>query len=877
MSKKSIGLLLFLIIVVALAAIYFLWYGEKSKKSNLSEFIPENTAFVVKVNTPGILLNELAHENQMWRSLDTSNLLYRLIDQYGMIDSVLSKNPSISGVLLDQPFFMVAVVDRVDGLAPFLLKQINSRLTLSGLKSFLTESTDRFEVTNVGKETLKINSEQNVYYVAVDRGVLRVSGQLNLLKWPSGIKTAADGSSSIREEVTEFVNNSTEKADARVFINYRALQGLPVSHLTGKGQRLMSLMARLALWTEADVKIKKDKLLFSGFTTVDTLGNYLYNFTTQEPCPNKVVNIVPFNTVLLVNQCFSDYMTYTGRPSKGDAPQIVKETGNEVALVNNAGPGDDFKAKTFAVIHLANGVSSRKTFIQAAKISGSKSKKKYKTYTLRRINHTDFLSSTFGELFLDITGNWFTFIDDYVVFANSAGSLEDFISLYETGKTLDLNENFKTFSDNISTKSNLLVYIKPASVIPFTGLFTDESLAKKFEKYKGNFREIQGIVLQYSSASDKFYTSFFMKHDKQSKEENLALWKVELDDNIIGKPALVWDHRTKTYSTVVFDVLSNMYLINAAGQIQWKKRIDGPPLSELFNVDYFKNGKTQYLFNTKDFVYLIDRNGDFVKGYPIKLNPSATNGLSLFDYKKNKDYRIMIAQADKKVYNYTIDGKKVKGWSKPKTKDIVKEPVCRIVANGKDYIIISDISNNLMVVNRRGNKRFSLKGNLEKARNSAFYPNKTNSKGLFITTDKQGQLVYITSSGKLSRTSFGKFSPLHYFLYADFKGNGFCDFLFLDGRDLKVYDKFKKELFHYTFATDIDKKPVIFDSGRKRKVLGVVSSSEKAIYLFDQNGNTIISRGLVGETPFTVGSIENNNELNLITASGNVLYNYRIQ
>jgi len=877
MSKKSIGILLFLIVAAALAAIYFLVYGEKAGKGDLSEFIPENTAFVVKVNAPGALLDELARENMMWRSLDTSNLLYRLLDNYQLVDSALSKDPSLSGVLFDKPFFMVVVIDSSEGLTPLYLKQASRRVTLNGLKSFLAESNNRLEVTSVDKEILKVISEHDVFYVAIGGGVLRASRQLHLLKSLTGTKTTTGGSSGLHGELTEFVTNSTEKTDARVFINYGALKELPAKHLTEKGERLMSFLTHLALWTETDVKIKKDKLLFSGFTTVDTLNTYLSDFSTQEPYPNKVVNIIPFNTVLLVNQCFSDYMTYSGRSFADDANQIVRETGHEVALVNNAGSGDDFKTKAFAVIHLANGEQSKKAFIKAAKASGSKNEKTYRAYKLRKINDAGFLTALFGTLFSDITANWFTFIEDYVVFANSSGSLEEFIRLFETGKTLDLNENFKTFSDNISTKSNLLVYIKPASALPFVGLFTDESLAKKFKKYQGNFRDIQGMVLQYSSADEKFYTSFFMKHNKLAKEENLALWKVELDDRISGKPALVWDHRTKTYSTVVFDELSNMYLINAGGQVRWKKRIDGPPLSEIFEVDCFKNGKTQYLFNTKDFVYLIDRNGDFVQGYPIKLNPSATNGLSLFDYQKNKDYRIMIAQADKKIYNYTISGKKVKGWGKPKTKDIVKEPVYRIVANGKDYIIISDISNNVLVVNRRGNKRFNLKENLKKARNSAFYPNKTNSKGILITTDKQGQLVYITSSGTLNRTSFGIFSPLHYFLYADFNGNDSYDFLFLDGKDLKVFDKFKKVLFHYTFATDIDEKPVLFDLGRKRKALGVVSSSEKAIYLFDQNGHTIISRGLVGETPFTVGSVENNNELNLITASGNVLYNYRIQ
>ena len=170
-----------------------------------------------------------------------------------------------------------------------------------------------------------------------------------------------------------------------------------------------------------------------------------------------------------------------------------------------------------------------------------------------------------------------------------------------------------------------------------------------------------------------------------------------------------------------------------------------------------------------------------------------------------------------------------------------------------------------------------MKGNFNKARNSSYYANSTNSKGIILTTTDKGKLVYISSSGSLQYTDFGEFSPQHYFLYADFKGNGANEFIYLDGRELKVFDRFKKVLFSYEFSTEVNQKPILFNLGRKRKALGVVSSSEKAIYLFDQYGNTIINRGLVGQTPFTVGSVNNDNELNLITASDNILYNYRIQ
>ncbi len=188
-------------------------------------------------------------------------------------------------------------------------------------------------------------------------------------------------------------------------------------------------------------------------------------------------------------------------------------------------------------------------------------------------------------------------------------------------------------------------------------------------------KDFPGLAFQFIEKDSMFFTNFYLKNSKTAHDENLAVWKLQLDDVIAGKPYLVKDHRTKTFNIIVFDIQSNMYLVSTDGQVLWKKRIDGLPEGDIKQVDFYKNGKIQYLFNTKDFVYLIDKNGKQVVNYPKKLNPSATNGLTIFDYNNKKDYRLIVAQADKRVYNYTIDGKLVKGWKKPKTTDIGPDPI----------------------------------------------------------------------------------------------------------------------------------------------------------------------------------------------------------
>ena len=57
-------------------------------------------------------------------------------------------------------------------------------------------------------------------------------------------------------------------------------------------------------------------------------------------------------------------------------------------------------------------------------------------------------------------------------------------------------------------------------------------------------------------------------------------------------------------------------------------------------IDYYKNGKLQLLFNTENQLYMIDRLGNFVTNYPIDLPTTTHLSHALFDYDNNKKYRI---------------------------------------------------------------------------------------------------------------------------------------------------------------------------------------------------------------------------------------------
>jgi len=892
MNVKNISLTV-IVVLLAFSIVGYIFYSNM-KKNNGDPFlfVPENSAVLLQFDKPGEVFGKLLTDTTVWESLTQidafkkleANILHLgafLHEKQEYFDQ-LNKSPLIVSFHPDKDFETAHVVFLSKmGVVPFR----------SDIKSFFEQHLgSNFVITNYegngfnGFQVTNTEKDRDFVFVFVD-GVMIASTEKAMIE--KAIKAYANKGAhfSQSKEFSELRKTSGDKVDAHVFIHYGHLGELFKTYANRENFGTLSWLNNFAGWTETDLTIKNNEILLNGFTDFDKSANqFLGDFSDQLGSEDKTINLLPFNTNIVLRQGFSDFQSYYDKHLKSEiskvdrvyTDKISQFVGKEVSLASNASSEKGFEENTWGIIRLQSKKKAQSILNGIAQKMNSPVSN-FEGYTIRQIGHSKLLSSMFGKAFSVIKNNYYVFVDDYVIFANSTSSLIKLIQNYKTGKTLDLSESYKQFSDNLSTSSNITLYINPLGIINLLPKFLNDEMAINFLENTKTISRFKGMVFQYSRGeSGMFYTSFYLNHGDAIHSDNISKWKISLSDEIVGQPYLVKDHNTNKYNVIVFDKSANMYLISTDGVVLWKKRIDNLPISSINEVDFFKNGKIQYLFNTLDFVYLIDKNGNMVKNYPKKLNPSATNGLQLFDYNNTKNYRLLISLADKWTYNYTIRGTQIKGWKKPRMNYEINEPVTRLVINDKDYIIITDSRNNIKIVNRKGEVRITLKEQPNKAINSGYFENKTNSKGIIITTNQSGKLVFFNTNGQLKYTDFGDFSPQHFFLYEDFNNDGSIDFIFLDKNELKVFSRLKKEIFSYKFNSEIKIKPVFFKIGKNQKVLGIVADQEKAIYLFDSKGNIVINRGLVGETAFTVGSLNNNKEINLITAAGSILYNYRL-
>lgn len=606
-----------------------------------------------------------------------------------------------------------------------------------------------------------------------------------------------------------------------------------------------------------DVLTKPDVLVLNGYS-VPSDSSVLRPLKYQRQISNSVVNVLPYNTRLMLHYGMSDYASYweefvdiqtvdeLNKIYKCNVEEQFVSHFSEVAFCmigKSAIPV--FVARMnnpAAVTQYMDKVSAKSGVIETTALQG---------YSLKRLTVKDFVPNVFGEDFKQIRNCSYAIVDQYLVMANDFSALQEVISCYRSGRTLDLSDNFKTFQNNMLESSNISLFMTCA----------DGKL----------------LSMQFAADKDLVYSCLSLRKKSEVKEESNVQWKANLEAPLKGKPYLVSGLTLQTGNVVAFDTGNRMYFIDSDGHIIWNKEISEAPMSEVKEVDYFNDGRRQFLFNTANYLMLIDRSGAFVDGFPKRLIAEASNGLSVFDYDGSRNYRVMICGTDRFVYNYDLRAGEVEGWNRHRTDALVTKPVQHLVADNKDFIIVTDEDGTVRILDRQGRIRIPLVSDLKKSQAAEFYENKTNRKGIILTSDEAGNLLYIAFDGALARTDFGEFTDKHFFLYEDFNGDNDPDFIYLDGKELQIFDRFKNVLFSHSFDAEIHSKPVFFDISRNKRLLGIVSENAREIYLIDNKGNMIRNSGLVGETPFAVGSLHGNNEINLLTGVGNSLFNYIIR
>ena len=328
--------------------------------------------------------------------------------------------------------------------------------------------------------------------------------------------------------------------------------------------------------------------------------------------------------------------------------------------------------------------------------------------------------------------------NDYLVFSDFEKTLKQFINDNLNKNTLKSNSNFNELFSSISSFNTLnnnyfsgsnYNFFKELNLLNTKNDFTENS----FQLVQGN-----GII---------HFNAIISKG--KNVDDNLKLSKlfdVEIDEEIVMNPHFVKNHITKKLDIVVQDAKNNLYLISKDGKVTWKKKIDQPILGKISQIDIYKNGRLQLVFNTKNKIYVLDRNGNNVKQFPKTFNDPITQPMAVFDYDNNKNYRLLITQGNE-LLMYDKNWKKVNGFKYKKSSNAITSKPKHFRILNKDLIVFK-VGNKIKILNRKGRERININDDINFSNQNIFeYNNK------LISTTADQKLVQIDVNGVVNLSS----------------------------------------------------------------------------------------------------------------------------
>ena len=867
MLSKTLKVTIPLILILIILFIGYNSYKEVSRNSeNPLNIIPTNAALILKFNDASKIYTNL-NSNDIWGHLRNISLIDSINNPIKKISDFYNQNSLIfkSHTLFISFHKVGANNSSLLFSSNFERKSITNNTQINDLLGKLIKE---WQYNN--QPLYELQQENKILFASFKNDIVFFSENKML------VEDAIRASVSKEKLLLNPRFNSTYKtinksAEINLFINYNSL-----IEYTNIFTNKSILNSDFSGWTSTDLSVKNKIITANGFSAINNISNYTDIFSNQSSGKINIVNVIPENTSILISIGFDKAKKLFDQKNKilqiqnnfwnwdkhrkqiqdscnVNYNEFINELQGEAGIFNTSSNQSKQQQYTF--------FKSKNSITASSLIQGLISDRKtYAKYTINTIKDANITAQLFGDIF-NSTTPYFINIEDYFIFSSTIASLEYLIDNYTSNNTLANSQHFNNYKNYLSSKSNFFLYINPGK----TAISLKEKLQSSYRKditfNIDSIVKFTAFSLQISRKKDLLLNNINLFYDTDFKEAIREEWFMQLDTSISMYPQFIYNHFTKEQMIVVQNNDHKVFAINSKGKIIWSMQLNSKILGDISSIDAFKNGKNQCLFNTKSQLYLVDRNGDNVEGFPKSLTCNTKVGHSLFDYNNTRKYRIIIVGEDNNIYNLDKNGKEIKGWKYERNNNIINKKLSYFRVKNKDYILAERNNSSTQLLAINGSERVQFEQGVKFNGNS-------------IKIDKEGMLYAITNDGKLWRgTLDGNSSQIS---IADLSDNSLFDIIETEKKKQFIYTNNNKVFILNTDFETINS----FELTNKITNLitndkGIIFTSKNELYLWNIDG---VAEGfpIKSDGYFNIADIDNNGKINLINTKNGFIYNYEL-
>ena len=301
--------------------------------------------------------------------------------------------------------------------------------------------------------------------------------------------------------------------------------------------------------------------------------------------------------------------------------------------------------------------------------------------------YPSFVASVFGKFFALPEESFCTYMDGWII-TGSREAIEAYCS-----------ENFLeyTLEEYMSDAGEpALISGRPVLLTAYYSLTEDRDRLASYMK-----PGVSDMTASLVGECDCYPAVFALTKDKKGMQASFHVHALTLQktkapsherDTVVTVPTgpfKVKNSHTGKVNTFYQNSQKAICLRDENGKDLWGVPFGKPLCGTAHNVDYYANGKLQIIFGAGSSIYIIDRLGRYVNGFPVDLGKEIVLGPDVYDFSGARRYNIMVLHSDNTLQMYNLKGKKPEAWKGIAVADeTIKALPERLTSGGKDFWVV---------------------------------------------------------------------------------------------------------------------------------------------------------------------------------------------
>lgn len=619
-----------------------------------------------------------------------------------------------------------------------------------------------------------------------------------------------------------------------------------------------------------DIKAAEENIVLNGFSVEENnAGSVLSVFNGQFPTSFGVKQYVSNRTVMLATYGISEGGDFRTKLSRyPERKKIYEDTLSQLSnslgvnLTNLYSTIDnevamcyvESRGKQLSRILIVETESSDE-WISTLNAMASKLSvdtifyEPFADYEIRQLPLFRFPEKIFAPFVSGFDQMYYTAIGNTLLIGEELEQLKEFLQDVDREETWGKSVMKNRFLESTLLESNISLYINT----PRIWNILQGSLNDKWNNFIRDNRTLLASVgmgaIQFSHLNESFYTNVAWQYQlpvlaaPENRPENQML-VTSFPVQLTGKPYVVTSHVDKSSEVLLQDSLHQIHLVSSTGKVLWSMPVKGPIEGEVYQVDFYKNGKLQYFFAAEGKLHIIDRLGNYVPPFPVEIKARDIEYVSLVDYDHSKNYRFLITERSGRIWMYDKQGVNLEGWNPNNVEGPLSSPARHHRIRGRDYLIAIRRDGRVYLMNRRGELQKGFPINLDARPTGEYYlelGSRTDNSN-FVVVSSDGFRIKFNTEGKIqTRETLIKSSVNSKFsLIKEYNGKSYC-MVRQDPGGLVISDANGKDVITNTY---LGMNPVVvgyYDFGAGSVYYAITDRVQNLTYVYDQSGTLLTS------------------------------------